>query len=204
MKLLNKTILEISKFLLLFNLILIPIQGFSQTSDRFLIRIVDKTISLKDLHFELRNLKALNCAYPNSIIRHYFGAEFLGRWQNFLNKMPTETKKVSLYLYDQDPFLKELRLYLKLLRYSQDQRAEVTPELNEIMMESLRVNNCGKDIFYKNRLKTTFYAVLRSELYLKSRYGNQLSDSRNAGSVKSSIDLFMESLDKQFYHEYYR
>lgn len=204
MKLLSKTILEISKYLLLFSFIFLPIRGHTQTSDRFLLKIVDKTVSLRDLHFYLRNLKALDCAYADSILHDYFGKKFINNWQSFLKLMPSERQLISRYLFDQEAFLKELRLYLKLLRYSRDQRGEVTGQLNELMIESMKANKCSSDIFYKNRLKTTFYDVLKAELYLKTRYGNQLSDSRNASTVKSSIDLFMESLDKQFYHEYYR
>ena len=204
MKLLNKTISEISKFLLLFNLILIPVMGYSSTSDRFLLKIVDKTISLKDIEFQLRNFEALECAYPASIINDYFGAKFPQNWQNFIKKMPQESKEVSLYLHTQDDFLKSLRRYFKLLRYSHDQRGEVSRDLKSLMKESMMSHKCSKDVFYKKRLKTSFLDLLKAELYLKSRYGNQLQDVRNASTVKDSIDLFMESLDKQFYHEYYR
>lgn len=204
MKLLNVTILEISKFLLLFNFVCLPIRGFSQTSDRFLFKVVDKTVSVRDLHFYLRNFKALDCSYPDSITYNYFGKNFIKDWQNFLTKLPEGTREISKYLYEKEEFLKKLRLFFKLIRYSSDQRAEITPELNALMIEAMKVNKCSQDIFYKDRLKTTFYQVLKVELYLKSRYGSQLSDSRNASSVKSSIDLFMESLDKQFHHEFYR
>lgn len=204
MKLLNKTISEISKFLLLFNLILIPVSGFSQTSDRFLLKIVDKTISLRDIEFQLRNFKALHCAYPNSIINDYFGSKFTQNWQKFLKDMPKDSKEVSLYMHTKDDFLKSLRLYFKLLRYSYDQRGEISRELTSLMSESMVSHKCSKDVFYKSRLKTNFLDLLKAELYLKSRYGNQLQDARNASTVKDSIDLFMESLDKQFYHEYYR
>lgn len=204
MKLLNVTILEISKYLLLFSFACLPIRGYSQTSDRFLLKIVDKTISVRDLHFFLRNFKALNCAYPDSITFNYFGKSFVLDWQNFLNNLPDGNREISRYLYEKEEFLKKLRLFFKLVRYSSDQRAEITPELNSLMIESMKVNKCSQDVFYKDRLKSTFYNVLKVELYLKSRYGSQLSDSRNASSVKSSIDLFMESLDKQFHHEFYR
>ena len=204
MKLLNKTISEISKFLLLFNLCLYPVKGFTETSDRFLLKIVDKTISLKDINFQLRNFQALQCAYPSSIIQNYFGENFLKTWKSFLAKMPMNDKDISLYMHSQEEFLKSLRLYFKLLRYSLDQRGEVSKEVTSLMKESLRESKCSKDVFFKKRLKTSFVELLKAELYLKSRYGNQLKDERNASTVKDSIDLFMESLDKQFYHEYYR
>lgn len=204
MKLLNITILEISKFLLLFNLFILPVRGYSQASDRFLFKVVDKTISVRDLHFYLRNFQALDCAYPGSITFDYFGKDFIKNWQSFLKGLPQQSKEISRYLYDQEEFLKKLRLFFKLVRYSGDQRAEITPELNALMIEAMKVNKCSQDIFYKDRLKTSFYNVLKVELYLKSRYGSQLNDSQNASSVKSSIDLFMESLDKQFHHEFYR
>src|SRR5690606_33116645 len=114
MKLLNKTISEISKYLLLFSIVFLPIRGFTQTSDRFLLKIVDKIISVKDLHFGLRNLEALDCAYSGSIIHNYFQKSFVREWKDFLKDLPTESKEISRYLYQKEAFLKKLRLYLKL------------------------------------------------------------------------------------------
>ncbi|MBA2403183.1 MAG: hypothetical protein H0V66_00305, partial [Bdellovibrionales bacterium] len=65
-------------------------------------------------------------------------------------------------------------------------------------------NNCQKAILHKDSLKTNFKALIEMELYLRSRYEGQLrSNKRNFDIIRPSIDLFVDSLDKQFPHEYY-
>jgi hypothetical protein len=44
---------------------------------------------------------------------------------------------------------------------------------------------------------------MEMELYLRARYGGQYKTSQRFEAVRSSIELFVESLDKQFTHEYY-
>jgi hypothetical protein len=56
---------------------------------------------------------------------------------------------------------------------------------------------------YKDTLKTNFIGLIEAELYLRTRYGAQLKQSRGFDGIRSSIELFIESLDKQFAHEYY-
>ena len=42
------------------------------------------------------------------------------------------------------------------------------------------------------------------EIYLRSRYEGQLKgQKKNFDIIRPSIDLFVDSLDKQFTHEYY-
>ena len=167
------------------------------------MKILDRTVSVQDIGFQLRNLGALNCIYDDSIVVKYFDKKFLPDLKTFLDKLPSETKEIRTYLHTQDPVLKKLRTFFKMLRYSEDQKGNVSPELTKLIRESSKENRCGSDVLYKDTLKTNFLSLLQLELYLRSRYGNQLKTSKNFEEVRSSIDLFVESLDKQFPHEYY-
>jgi hypothetical protein len=90
-----------------------------------------------------------------------------------------------------------------MLRYSEDQKGGVSPELSSLIRQTTKENACGTSVLYKDTLKTNFLALLQLELYLRSRYGNQLKNAKNFTEVRASVDLFVESLDKQFPHEYY-
>ena len=209
MKSLNKKISRISKSALLFSILICSFGAFSQkekapiSSDRFIMKILDKTVSIQDLGFQLRNLVALNCIYDDALVIRYFDKSFIPELKNFLAKLPEDSKNVRLFLQTQDPTLKKIRTFFKMLRYSEDQKGSVSPELAKLIRESTKENKCGTSVLYKDTLKTNFIALMQMELYLRSRYGNQLKSARNFEEVRSSVDLFVESLDKQFPHEYY-
>ncbi len=209
MKSLNKKISQTSKSVLLFSLFIFSAGAFSQkekapvSSDRFIMKILDKTVSLQDIGFQLRNLSALNCIYDDALVVRYFDKSFLPELKGFLAKMPGDSKDVRTFLHSQEPTLKKIRTFFKMLRYSEDQKGNVSPELAKLIREGTKENKCGTSVLYKDTLKTNFIALMQMELYLRSRYGNQLKTSRNFEEVRSSVDLFVESLDKQFPHEYY-
>ena len=202
MKLLSKRISLTLKLVLLFNLI-----GGSHaavvSSDRFLIKILDRTISVQDIQYQFRNLKALDCVYDNSFVMQFFEKKFLKDLEAFLKNIPTEDLEVRKYLHDQETTLKNVRYFFKMLRYSEDQRSDVSANLTKLVRESVRVNECGVDVLYKDTLKTNFLSLLELELYLKARYGGQLKSQASFSSIRPSMELFVESLDKQFNHEYY-
>ena len=75
--------------------------------------------------------------------------------------------------------------------------------LAQLIRESAKENKCNSEVLYKNTLKTNFIALMEMELYLRSRYGGQLKGSSQFDAVRQSIELFIESPDKQFQHEYY-
>lgn len=167
------------------------------------MKILDKTVSVQDLGFQLRNLAALNCIYDDALVVRYFEKSFLPELKDFLGKLPTDSKDVRSFLHTQAPIMKKIRTFFKMLRYSEDQKANVSPDLAKLIREGTKENKCGTSVLYKDTLKTNFIALMHMELYLRSRYGNQLKTSRSFDEVRSSVDLFVESLDKQFPHEYY-
>lgn len=206
MKSLNKRTSLILKFLLLFNLL---IGGFHWghaeviSSDRFLIKILDRTVSLQDIQYQLRNLKALQCVYEDAFIVRFFEKSFINQLDKFVKNFPSSDDEVRRYLHQHEALLKDIRHLFKMLRYSEDQKTVVSPNLTKLIRESARENNCDGDVLYKDTLKTNFISLMETELYLRSRYGGQLKNSSQFDAVRQSIDLFVESLDKQFGHEYY-
>jgi hypothetical protein len=173
------------------------------TSDRFIIKILDRTISFQDVQYQVRNLEALNCIYDDSLVVQFFEKSFIGELKDFVSKFPKEDEEVRRYLHGHEAVLKKTRHFFKMLRYSEDQKAEVSPNLTNLIRESAKENKCNSEVLYKNTLKTNFIALMEMELYLRARYGGQLRTNQRFDSVRSSIELFVESLDKQFTHEYY-
>lgn len=194
------------KLALLFNLLIGWAQGAEPlvSSDRFLIKIHDRTISLQDVTFQLRNVSSLECIYKDAFVIQYFGNNFVKELEAFVKKFPKLDDEVRKYLHGKEAFMKPLRLFFKLLRYSEDQRTKISPELAKVIREGTHENRCGTAVLYKDTLKTNFLNLVQMELYFRSRYGSQLKDNnRQFDSIRSSIDLFVDSLDKQLSHEYY-
>ncbi len=206
MKLLNRRISEILKSALLFSLLLGGgVRAAVQvSSDRFLLKVIDQTISLQDFNYQARNLKALNCIYDDSFVIQYFEKKFLNDWNLFLKNFPTGNEQVSRYMHQHVELLKKVRHFFKILRYADDQKLVVSPELTSLIQKSAKENKCDLDVLYNDTLKTNFLSLLRMELYFRSRYTGQLKNSSvSFNTVRPSIDLFVESLDKQFAHEYF-
>lgn len=173
------------------------------SSDRYLIKIIDRTVSFSDIEFQLRNIKALNCIYDDALVIQYFGKGFIQELTQFVMNMPKKDEEVRTYLSSHEPILKKIRFFFKILRYSEDQKADITPKLEQIIKEATTENKCDKSVLYKDSLKTNFKHLLEMELYLRSRYGAQLKNTQGFETIRPSIELFVESLDKQFTHEYY-
>lgn len=173
------------------------------SSDRFLMKILDRTVSVQDIGFQLRNLNALHCIYDDAFVVMYFEKSFLAELKEFLRDMPKDTTALRSFLHAREKTLKKIRTFYKMLRYSEDQKGNVSSELQKLIREGTTENKCGTAVLYKDTLKTNFIALLQMELYLRTRYGNQMKSSKSFEEVRSSVDLFVESLDKQFPHEYY-
>jgi ribosome-associated translation inhibitor RaiA len=173
------------------------------SSDRFILKILDRTVSFQDIKFQLRNLKALNCVYDDAFVIKFFDKSFIKSLDKFVADMPSEDEAARRHLHQNEALLKKLRHFFKMLRYSEDQKTEVNENLNKLIRESTRENRCDSEVLYKDTLKTNFIALMEMELYLRTRYGGQLKNNSKFDSIKQSIDLFVESLDKQFAHEYY-
>lgn len=209
MKSLSKKISVISKSVLLFSILAISAGAETQkspapvSSDRFLMKILDRTVSVQDIGFQLRNLEALHCVYDDSFVILYFQKSFLPELKKFLSGIPGDTKTLRTYLHERESTLKKIRTFFKMMRYAEDQKGNVSLELQKLIRESSKENKCGTSVLYKDTLKTNFIALIQMELYLRTRYGNQMKSSKSFEEVRSAVDLFVESLDKQFPHEYY-
>jgi hypothetical protein len=174
------------------------------TSDRFLIKILDRTVSLMDIKFQQRNLEALDCIYDDAFVVQYFEKTFIRDLRDFVAKFPTTSEQdVRMYLHGQEALLKKTRTLFKMLRYSEDQKTEVSKNLMKLIRQSAKENKCNQDVLYKDTLKTNFMGLMEMELYLRARYGGQLKTNQSFEAIRSSIELFVDSLDKQFIHEYY-
>jgi hypothetical protein len=202
MKLLSKRISRISKSVLLYSLLVGGALAEVVSSDRFLFKILDRTISFQDFEYQLRNVKALNCIFDDSIVIQYFEKGFIAELDTFVKNFPKSDEDVRRYLHRHENLLKKARHFFKMLRYSEDQKADVSPKLTELIRESAKENRCGTEVLYKDTLKTNFIALMEMELYLRARYSGQLKNSPSFSAVRPSIELFAESLDKQFSHEY--
>lgn len=173
------------------------------SSDRYLMKIVGLTLSFQDVEFQERNISAMDCIFDDSLVVQYFGKDFISGLKNFTRNFPKSDEDVRKYLHAHEDLLKKIRLFFKMLRYSADQKTKIGSDLNRLIRQTAKEENCGTDIIHKDTLKTNFLNLMQMELYLRSRYGGQLKSSKNFEVVRPSIDLFVESLDKQFPHEYY-
>lgn len=203
MKLLNKRISPILKSVLLYSLLIGGSGAAVISSDRFLIKILDRTISFNDFHFQYRNLKALNCVYDNSFVVQYFGKGLIGSLNGFIKNFPKGAEESRKFLHQEEKLLQKMRYLFKMLRYAENQRTEIDQAVIKLVRESVVANKCDPEILYKEGLKTNFIGLLELEIYLKARYGGQLKSQTSFQDIRSSVDLFVESLDKQFSHEYY-
>ncbi len=160
-------------------------------------------MSLQDITYQQRNLEALRCIYNDSVVVQFLGPSFVKGVGDFILGFPLGDDEARKYLHSQEPLLKQIRYFFKLLRYSEDQRTDVSFKLKKLIRASAKENKCNKDVLYNRSLKTNFISLLETELYLRTRYGNQLKVNQPFDVVRPSIELFIESLDKQFTHEYY-
>ena len=173
------------------------------SSDRYLFKVLDRTVSIQDITFQLRNLKALQCVYEDAFLIQYFGKNFIKDLDTFVTRFPSSDEDVRRFMHANEGELKTIRYFFKMLRYSEDQKNEVSNKLSKLIREATQENKCGSAVLYKDTLRTNFISLIELELYLRSRYGGQLKANQKFDTIKPSIELFVESLDKQFTHEYY-
>jgi hypothetical protein len=168
------------------------------------MKILDRTVSVQDLGYQVRNLEALDCIYEgDAYVSQYFHKSMVRDLNAFLKGLPKVNEEVRPYLHHHEDELKKVRTLFKMLRYAEDQRAKVSPDLTKLLREGAKENKCQAEVLYKDTLKTNFITLIQLELYLRSRYGGQMKNAKSFEGLRPSIDLFVESLDKQFTHEYY-
>jgi len=205
MKLLKIKILEILKLVLLFSLLTPKIKADQLiSSDRFVFKVMDDIYSFHDLSYQSRNLSALKCIYSDAFVVKYFGEDFLLKFKKFIQEFPKENLEVIKYLHLNEDILKQIRFFFKGMKYAEDQKLVVNQDVKNLIVTSTKVNKCDLKILKDDGLKANFTSLLRLELYLRSRYAPQMDSKKiDFQTVRSSIDLFIESLDKQFSHEYF-
>ena len=206
MKLLSKRTSVILKFLLLFNLLIGGTKASSElvSSDRFLFKVVDQAVSIQDLKYQLRNIKALNCVYSDALVIQYFDKKFIDDFDSFISKFPENSEGIIRYLHSHEDLLNKMSILFKMLRYAEDQNKKISDELSKLVQSSAKANRCNLEVLHKDSLKTNFKSLLEIELYLRARYDGQFQTSRKKiDEIRSSLDLFIESLNKQFSHEFY-
>lgn len=178
MKLLRIKILVTLKLVLLFNLFGWSLFANTIVYDRLLLKVMDQVYSLQDFKYQLRNLKTLNCVFPDSITVRYFTPAFLESFSNFLQDYPSTSDKIQTYYMDKELLLRKLRLFFKGIKYSEDQKLTVSDEVEGLIRESTKINKCDPDILKTNGLKANFLSLLRLELYLRSRYVDSSTNSK--------------------------
>jgi hypothetical protein len=174
------------------------------SSDRFLFKVVDQAVSIQDLKYQLRNLKALNCVYSDALVIQYFDKKFIEDFDSFIIKFPENSEGIIRYLHSHEDLLNKMSILFKMLRYAEDQNKKVSAELSKLVQSSAKANRCNLEVLHKDSLKTNFKSLLEIELYLRARYEGQFQTSgKKIDEIRSSLDLFIESLNKQFSHEFY-
>jgi hypothetical protein len=206
MKLLKIRILGILKLVLLFNFQVIQASPIIVSSDRLILKIGDQVYSLSDMKYQVRNLKALHCIYDGGVIVRYFGKEFIRQLDEFVNDYPESPQNRESYFKNKEPLLKQVRLLFKGIKYAEDQKLMLTETVEGLIRESASLNKCDSSVLKENSLKANFISLLRLELYLRSRYSstNMKSKAENYKILNESMNLFIESIDKQLPHEFFR
>jgi hypothetical protein len=111
------------------------------SSDRFLFKILDRAITLQDISYQARNLKALNCIYSDALVVSYFEKSFMTELDHFLSKFPNADEEVIKYLHENAEILKKIRYFFKMLRYSEDQNKKTELKMIVIIIyASQKVN----------------------------------------------------------------
>lgn len=167
--------------------------------DRFLFRVADQVISLQDLRLADDDFVALKCHLPDSLVLEFLGSSF----QKRLHENVLVLEKLDGQLGENRPlviFLASIRQIWKLLNYVDTQEVTITSELEKSL---LAPSKCPSIASSDKKLKASFKRWLRVEIYLRSRYAQNGIDQKVEKKEKrfQSINLFIDSLDKQIAHE---
>lgn len=165
--------------------------------DRFLFRVADQVVAGDDLAQAGEDLTALDCRFPDSLLADYLGKGLAPK----LREEAVALAKLEGPLKAHPPrtiFLGTLRRYWKLLTYVEGQEVEIAPALEK---ELANVPGCPSIIDGDNKVRASFRRWLRTEIYLRSRYARAGVAGTNPEKRRESIELFVDSLDKQLGHE---
>lgn len=179
--------------------ILMSFSLWGAQKDRFLFRVADQVVSLQDLKLTDEDFSALQCHLDDSLILEYLGSGFRKK----LHENVLLLEKLEGPLGAHRPlviFLASMRQVWKLLNYVDAQEVAITPELEKSI---LAPSKCPSVTGTDKKMIASFKRWLRVEIYLRSRYAQNGMDQRPERKEKrfQSINLFIDSLDKQIVHE---
>ncbi len=167
--------------------------------DRFLFRVGDQVVGARDLGQAADDLTAIGCRFPDSLLLEYLGEGYLVKLRHERDvlaglKTPLASSVPTTI------FLASLRRVWKLLAYVDTQEVTLAPALEK---EVLKAKGCPSAEATRGQMRASFRRWLRVEVYLRSRYGQGRpgADAERRDKRFHSIDLFVDSLDKQMSHE---
>ncbi len=165
--------------------------------DRFLFRVADQVVAGDDLTQAGEDLTALACRVPDSLLVDYLGKGLAPK----LREEAVALAKLEGPLKGHTPriiFLGTLLRYWKLVTFVEGQEVEIPAALEK---ELATGQSCPTVIDPDNRMRASFRRWLRTEIYLRSRYARAGAASSRPEKRRESIELFVDSLDKQLDHE---
>jgi hypothetical protein len=161
--------------------------------------VSEQVVGVEDLAQAHVDLTALQCHFPDALLVEYLGEGFLAK----LAKEAGTLASLSTPLGEQTPlviFVSAVRQKWKLMVYVDSQEVDITADLESGLLKS---KSCAKLATSDGKMRGSFRRWLRVEIYLRSRYGQGITaaDSSRKERRLQSINLFVDSLDKQVSHE---
>lgn len=149
--------------------------------DRFVFKIANEVLSLKDIKNTKKNLDNLQCVYPESLLNKIFSRDFKGGRLGELKK-GVEFKKSDIQYFER------LIPFYKLMAYSKSHDVEVQQALAKYFKLSARENNCDLSAFEENSFSKAFAAMVRLEVFVRSRFLPSESEGKtSAADIEKAI-----------------
>jgi len=141
-------------------------QAFSATtSDRYIYRIETMVVGAHDLEVAHKDLKALFCRFPDSLLREWISDSFLKKLSETASQLKTIKKPIdkenNLII-----FLASTRQLFKLLNYINTQEVSLDSTLIKAVSKA---PGCPAVNWREEALSRSFERWLRLEVYLRSR-----------------------------------
>jgi hypothetical protein len=189
----------ISKLALLFSLS--ASLSAAINTDRFLVKVNDDILTLKDLKVLSSDLRAMRCYLPDSLLLDYLGGSFFSTLDPIIKKLD-RTEYSLTDASPEIPFLSSLRQLWKTKLYINTQKVMIAPVLSQELLRSSMRGSCPR-IHLKNQLSKSFSSLLSAEVYLRSRFlpSKGVMEGDTKKKRYQSLSLFMDSIDRQLLHE---
>lgn len=168
--------------------------------DKFVFKIANEVLSLKDLKRTKKNIEDLKCMYPESLVHKIFSQDFSGGRLNEL-KVGTEFNQKDVKYFE------KLIPFFKLLAYSKSHDVSIQPSLPKYFRLSATQKKCDLSLFDEKEFIKSFEPIVRLEVFVRSRF--LPSESQGKSSVsdveKAVIGArnLITSIDQQIDEEAY-